>query len=133
MSINIGNEGSKLTIYKDDKGKYKIYIKGTETKENGEVQDVFMAKKVQFKNGVEIKNRSVIEVTKGWASCYRIKTDELTEEGKPKYKYFDKYFVSEFNILEEGVDEPVKAKQQTQAKQEDFSFSITDTDDDLPF
>lgn len=133
MSINIGKEGSKLTIYKDDKGKYKTYIKGTETKENGEVQDVFMAKKVQFKSGVEIKNRSVIEVTKGWASCYRIKTDELTEEGKPKYKYFDKYFVSEFNILEEGVDEPVKAKQQTQAKQEDFSFSITDTDDDLPF
>ena len=133
MSINIGNEGSKLTIYKDDKGKYKIYIKGTETKENGEVQDVFMAKKVQFKNGVEVKNRSVIEVTKGWASCYRIRIDELTEEGKPKYKYFDKYFVSEFNILEEGVDGPVKAKQQAQAKQEDFSFSITDTDDNLPF
>lgn len=131
MSINIGKEGSKLTIYKDDKGKYKTYIKGTETKENGEVQDVFMAKKVQFKSGVEIKNRSVIEVTKGWASCYRIRTDELTEEGKPKYKYFDKYFISEFNLLEEGVDEPVKAKQQVQPKQEDFSF--VPTEDDLPF
>lgn len=131
MSINIGNEGSKLTIYKDDRGRYKIYIKGTETKENGEVQDVFMAKKVQFKNGVEVKNRSVIEVTKGWATCYRIKTDELTEEGKPKYKYFDKYFISEFNLLEDGVDEPVNAKQQTQSKQEDFSF--IPTNDDLPF
>ncbi len=131
MSINIGNETSKLTIYKDESGRYKIYIKGTETKENGEVQDVFMAKKVQFKNGVEVKNRSVIEVTKGWASCYRIRTDELTEEGKPKYKYFDKYFISEFNLLEEGVDEPVKAKQQVQPKQEDFSF--VPTEDDLPF
>ena len=131
MSINIGNETSKLTIYKDESSRYKIYIKGTETKENGEVQDVFMAKKVQFKNGVEVKNRSVIEVTKGWTTCYRIKTDEVTEDGKPKYKYFDKYFISEFNLLEEGVDEPVKAKQQVQPKQEDFSF--VPTEDDLPF
>ena len=131
MSINIGNETSKLTIYKDEKGRYKIYIKGTETKENGEVQDVFMAKKVQFKNGVELKNRSKIEVIKGWESCYRIKTEELTEGGKPKYKYLDKYFISEFNLLEDGVDEPVKAKQQEQPKQEDFSFAIDDSD--LPF
>ena len=131
MSINIGNESSKLTIYKDDKGRYKTYIKGTETKENGEVQDVFMAKKVQFKNGVEVKNRSKIEVTKGWLNCYRIKMDELTEEGKPKYRYHDKYFISEFNLLEEGVDEPQKPRQQTQPKQEDFTFSVSD--DDLPF
>ena len=90
-----------------------------------------MSKKVQFRKGIEIKNRSKIEVIKGWTSCYRIQTDELTEEGKPKYMYFDKYFISEFNLLEDGVEEPVKAKQQAQSKQEDFSFSISD--DDLPF
>lgn len=131
MSINIGNEGSILTIYKDEQGKYKIYIKGTEVQEDGSIQDIYMSKKVQFKKGVEVKNKSKIEVIKGWSSCYRIKTDELTEEGKPKYKYFDKYFISEFNLLEEGVDEPQKPRQQTQAKQEDFSFSVSD--DDLPF
>lgn len=131
MSINIGNETSKLTIYKDEQGRYKTYIKGTETQEDGEVKDIFMSKKVQFKKGVEVKNRSKIEVIKGWTSCYRIKTDELNEEGKPKYKYFDKYFISEFNLLEEGVDEPQKSRQQTQPKQEDFTFSVSD--DDLPF
>ena len=131
MSINIGNDNSVLTIYKDEQGRYKIYIKGTETQEDGEVKDIFMSKKVQFKKGVEVKNRSKIEVIKGWTSCYRIKTDELTEDGKPKYKYFDKYFISEFNLLEDGVDEPVKDKQSTQPKQEDFSFSVSD--DDLPF
>lgn len=131
MSINIGKETSKLTIYKDEQGRYKIYIKGTETNDNGEVQDVFMSKKVQFKNGVNLKNRSVIEVVKGWITCYRIKTEEVTEDGKPKYKYFDKYFISEFNLLEDGVDEPVKTKQQTQSKQNDYSFDITD--DNLPF
>ena len=52
MSINIGKEPSKLTIYKDEQGRYKIYIKGIETKEDGETQDIFMSKKVQFKNGV---------------------------------------------------------------------------------
>ena len=131
MSINIGKEPSKLTIYKDEQGRYKIYIKGIETKEDGETQDIFMSKKVQFKNGVEVKNRSVIEVIKDWTSCYRIKQDEHTEEGKPKYRYYDKYFISEFNLLEDGVDEPVKTKQQEQPKQEDFSFSVSD--DDLPF
>lgn len=131
MSINIGNETSKLIIYKDEQGRYKTYIKGTETQEDGEVKDIFMSKKVQFKKGVEVKNRSKIEVIKGWTSCYRIKTDELNEEGKPKYKYFDKYFISEFNLLEEGVDEPQKPRQQTQPKQEDFTFSVSD--DDLPF
>lgn len=131
MSINIGNDKSILTIYKDEQGRCKIYIKGTETQEDGEVKDIFMSKKVQFKKGVEVKNRSKIEVIKGWTSCYRIKTDELNEEGKPKYKYFDKYFISEFNLLEEGVDEPQKPRQQTPTKQEDFSFSVSD--DDLPF
>lgn len=131
MSVNIGNEGSILTIYKDEQGKYKTYIKGTETQENGEVKDIYMSKKIQFRKGVELKNKSKIEVIKGWSSCYRIKTDELTEDGKPKYKYFDKYFISEFNLLEEGVDEPQKPRQQTQPKQEDFTFSVSD--DDLPF
>ena len=129
MSINIGNETSKLTIYKDEQGRYKTYIKGTETQEDGEVKDIFMSKKVQFKGGVEVKNRSKIEVIKGWTNCYRIKTDEITEDGKPKYKYLDKYFRSEFNLLEDGVDEPVKAKQQP--KQEDFSFEMDN--DMLPF
>lgn len=130
MSINIGNDKSTLTIYKDEQGKFKTYIKGTETQEDGNIKDIYMSKKVQFKKGIEVKNKSKIEVVKGWSSCYRIKTDELTEEGKPKYKYFDKYFISEFNLLEEGVDEPQKPKQ-TQQKQEDFSFTIDD--DMLPF
>ena len=131
MSINIGNEGSILTIYKDEQGRYKTYIKGVETQENGEVKDIFMSKKVQFKKNVELKNRSKIEVIKGWTSCYRIKTEELTEDGKPKYKYHDKYFISEFNLLEDGVDEPMHNKQQPQPKQEDFSF--VPEEDDLPF
>lgn len=130
MSINIGQESSKLTIYKDEQGRYKTYIKGEELKEDGSQEDIFMSKKVAFKRGVEVKNKSVIEVVKGWNSCYRIKTDETYENGKPKYKYYDKYFISEFNLLEEGVDEPQKQRQQAQ-KQEDFSFDMSN--DELPF
>lgn len=129
MSINIGNDNSILTIYKDEQGRYKIYIKGTERQENGEEKSIYMSKKVQFRKGVEVKNKSKIEVIRGWSSCYRIQTEELTEDGKPKYKYYDKYFINEFKILEEGTDEPVKAKQQP--KQEDFSFEMDN--DMLPF
>ncbi len=126
MSLNIGNESSKIKIYKDEDGKYKTYIKGRELKDNGNIEDIYMSKKVQFKKDVNLKNRTVIEVIKGWNSCYRIKSDELNENGKPKYKYFDKYFISEFKILEEGVDEPVSSSKQ---KKDDFFIN----DDDLPF
>lgn len=128
MSVNIGDNKSVLTIYKDEQGRYKIYVKGTETQENGEIKNIFISKKVQFKKGVELKNKSKIEVINGWLSCYRIK-DGTTEEEKPKYKYFDKYFISEFNLLEEGVDELQKTRQQP--KQENFSF--IPTEDELPF
>lgn len=132
MSINIGNECSKLTIYKDEQGRYKTYIKGEELKQGGSKEDIFMSKKVTFRRGIEVKNKSIIEVIKGWSSCYRIKTDETYENGKPKYKYYDKYFISEFNLLEEGVDEPQKSRQQTQIQaQGDYSFDISN--DELPF
>lgn len=130
MSINIGQEGSRLTIYKDEQERYKTYIKGEELKKDGSKEDIFMSKKVAFKKGIELKNKSVIEVVKGWSSCYRIKTDETYENGKPKYKYYDKYFISEFNLLEEGVDEPQKQIKQTQ-KQEDYSFDMSNAE--LPF
>lgn len=129
MGINIGIDKSILTVYKDEQGKYYIYIKGTEIQENGETKDIFMRKKVQFMKGIEVKNKSKIEVIEGWTSCYRIKTDELNDKGEPKYKKFDKYFIKKFNLLEEGVDEPIEEKQQS--KQEVFSFDATN--DDLPF
>lgn len=132
MSINIGQEGSRITIYKDEQGRYKTYIKGEELKEDGSKEDIFMSKKITFRRSVEVKNKSVIEVIKGWSSCYRIKTDETYENGKPKYKYHDKYFISEFNLLEEGVDEPQKSRQQIQTQaQGDYSFDISN--DELPF
>lgn len=131
MSINIGNEPSKLTIYKDEKGRYKTYIKNTTTKENGETEDTYMSKKVMFRKGVELKNKSVIEVTKGWLSPYKIPTNELNENGKPKYKYFDKLFISEFNLLEEGTNEVQKTKQPKQEQQDSFAFDYSN--DELPF
>ena len=131
MSVNIGNEPSIMRIYKDEQGRYKTYIKGTELNKNGEKQDIFMSKKVQFRKGIEVKNKSVIEVTKGWFDCYRIPIEETTQDGKPKYKYFDKLFVSEFNLLEEGTDEVQKTKQPKQEPQDSFAFDIGQ--DDLPF
>lgn len=131
MSINIGNEPSKLTIYKDEQGRYKTYIKDTITRENGEEENTFMSKKVQFRKGVEVKNKSVIEVVKGWIKPYKIATEELNENGKPKYKYFDKLFISEFNLLEEGTDEVQKKRQPKQEPQDSFAFDSTM--DELPF
>ena len=126
-SINIGEEKSKLTIYKDEQGRYKTYIKGRELQEDGTEKDIFMQKQVQFRKDTNLQNKTVIEVIKGWNSCYRVKTDELNE--KRKYKYYDKYFVSEFKILKEGEKGYLKTKQEKQ--KEDFSFSSGS--DFLPF
>ncbi len=131
MSINIGKETSKLTIYKDEQGRYKTYIKSTKINQDNEEEHTFMAKKVQFKKGVEVKNKSVIEVTDGWLTPYKIKTDELNEDGKPKYKYFDKLFINSFNLLEEGTDEVQKTRQPKQEPQDSFAFD--NTMDELPF
>lgn len=131
MSINIGKETSKLTIYKDELGRYKTYIKSTKINKDNTEENTFMAKKVQFKKGIEVKNKSVIEVTDGWITPYKIKTDELNENGKPKYKYFDKLFISEFNLLEEGTDEVQKTRQPKQEPQDSFAFDIGQ--DELPF
>lgn len=86
---------------------------------------------VQFRKGIEVKNKSVIEITKGWIGCYRIKTEELNENGKPKHKYFNKLFISEFNLLEEGTDEVQKIRQPKQNPQDSFAFDSTI--DELPF
>ena len=108
MSVNIGAEKSKLTIYKDEQGRYKIYIKGRELQEDGTEKDIFMSKTIQFKKDVLLKNRTVIEVLNGWNSCYRIKTNELNEKG------------------EDGYCKPKREKQK-----DDFSFEYNG--DDLPF
>ena len=129
MRVNIGAEKSKLTIYKDEQGRYKIYIKGRELQEDGTEKDIFMSKTIQFKKDVLLKNRTVIEVLNGWNSCYRIKTNELNEKGKEKYKYYDKYFINEFKILQEGEDGYCKPKREKQ--KDDFSFEYNG--DDLPF
>lgn len=133
MSINIGEEKSKLTIYKDEQGRYKTYIKGVDLQEDGTEKDIFMQKKVQFKKGVEVKNKSVIEIVKGWLTCYRIPTEEMNEDGKPKYKYFDKLFVSEFKLLEEGTDEVQKPKKERQEPNIQDDFYFDSSQDNLPF
>ena len=133
MSINIGKESSEITIYKDEQGRYKTYIKNTELQANGEKEDIYMSMKVQFRKGIEVKNRSKIEVTNGWITCYRIPKDEVTQSGKTKYKYFDKLFVNEFNLLQEGVDENLQPKQEKIEEQQQNDFSFSDLEDDLPF
>ena len=58
MSLNIGNESSKIKIYKDEDGKYKTYVKGRELKDNGNIEDIYMSKKVQFKKKCKFKKQN---------------------------------------------------------------------------
>lgn len=132
MSVNIGNETSKLTIYKDEQGRYKTYIPIKEKDENGEYKFVTsMSKKVQFNSDVEVKNQTEIEVVRGWLQAYRIDTGEVNKKGKKIYKYLDKYHISEFKILEEGTDEVQKTRQPKQELQDSFAFDMEQ--EDLPF
>lgn len=136
MGINVGTKQQcKMTIYRDEQGRYKTYIKSTEVLQDGSTKDVLMSKKVQFRKDVHVRNKSVIEVIDGWIAPYRIPLKETTEEGKTKHKYLDKLFINEFNLLEDGIDENQKTKQYNKPStvpQQDFGFNALD-DDDLPF
>ena len=125
----------QATILKNDKGIYKISVVNKETNDNGEEKSIFMQINVGFRRGVELKNKTKINVTDGFLTFFRIKTDELNENGEPIYRKFPKIFILDFEVLEDGIDEVYQTKdyktlQNDSNANHDVFFG---DDDDLPF
>lgn len=129
-------------ILKDDRGVYKTTLVTTETnRETGEDETVFMKINVGFRKGVEVKHKTKINVKDGFVTFFRINTGEVYDDGNPIYKYYPKFVVMDFDVVEEGVDEVQQSrmtgKEEIDSKNNDIEDIIDDfyssPDDDLPF
>ncbi len=125
------------TIFKNDKGVYKLYISRKDKDENGEDVVEFMGVHVGFKKGIEIKNKTRINIKDSFPTFFKIPTGNTYEDGKPEYRKFPKIMVMDFEVLEEGVDEPVHSRDYSQAEniesEEVESYPELISDDELPF
>lgn len=130
------NISGQVTIFKNDKGIYKLSITNKELQENGEEKTIYMQINVGFRKGVEVKNKTKIDIKDGFLTFFKIDSGELTEDGKPIYRKFPKAMIMDFDVIEEGTDEVYHSKDysNTQNNSDTGYFSGTyANDDDLPF
>ena len=133
------NISGEARILKDDRGIYKTTLVSTDTnKETGEEEKIFMKINVGFKKGVEVKNKTKINITNGFLTFFRIPTEETREDGTTINKDFLKIVIMDFEILEEGVDEVMSSKPKKTVKSnsnddEMGEFYPTEDYSDLPF
>ena len=120
--MNITND-YPIMIFRNDTESGTFYKAGLSKKDvNGNYIKGY--KDVKFKNGVELKNRTLINIKKAWLDFYV----------KDK-KTIDSIFISEFEIVANPTTKPTK-EQPKVAKEEDDPFkniSIEIDDDELPF
>ena len=131
------NVTGQATIFKNDKGIYKLSIASKELQENGEGKPTFMPIHVGFMKGVEVKNKTKINIKNGFLTFFKIDTGDIREDGKTVYKKFPKIMVMDFEVLEEGTDEVQKSRDysnETTTSSNDFGYyPEIQSDDELPF
>ena len=143
MSFNVKNE--QVTIFKDERGINFAYVTNKELDENGEPYLTFARINIKFRKGVEVKNRTKIKINEGFLTFYQSSTGEFSERtGKEIKRNVFKIVVMDFDVLEDGIDEPYgykSHKQNNSEKMEESADPINfddleiygGEDDDLPF
>ena len=104
------NISGEARILKDDRGVYKTTLATKVIDENGEEKTIFTKVNVGFKKGVEVKNKTKINITNGFLTFFRFPTDETREDGTSINKDFLKIVIMDFEVLEEGTDEVYSSK-----------------------
>lgn len=131
MSIDVRGE---IRILKDDRGVYKTTLVNKEFDDNGDEVKNFMQIIVGFRKGIELKNKSKIEITDGFMSFFKVKSKEIDESGDVIYRKYPKLIVLDFKLIEDGIDEPFQYSKATNKKDNTFNYSDFDVNvDDLPF
>ena len=132
------NISGEARILKDDRGIYKTTLATKVIDENGEEKTIFTKVNVGFKKGVEVKNKTKINITNGFLTFFRIPTEETREDGTTINKDFLKIVILDFEVIEDGIDEVYSSKPKKAVKS-DFSdnemgdFYPAEDIDILPF
>lgn len=104
--INISN--SIMKVFRDEQDKYFTFLSGEIFNvEKKEPETKFYTKrKIRFANGLEVKNKSKIEVIEGYVMPYKYKI--VGEDGEYKAISGEVFYIKSFNLLEDGIDERQK-------------------------
>lgn len=89
MSINV--TGKNVTIFKNDKGMYSTGVSFKNM--DGSYENAYIS--VQFKKGVDLENKTKIDITNAFLSFYR------NQEGKPVFKIVVLEFTQYGDVKEE--------------------------------
>lgn len=127
----------QATIFKNDKGTYKLSIMNKEMQEDGTEKNIFMPINVGFRKGIEIKNKTKINIKDAFLTFFQIDTGDTYEDGTTIYKKYPKIMIMEFEIVEEGIDEVQKSRNYSNT-QNNFSDDVfggyeMSSIDELPF
>lgn len=137
MSFSVKNE--QATIFKDERGISFAYVTNKEQDENGEPYFTYARINIKFRKGVEVKNRTKIRINDGFLTFYQASTGEFSEKtGKEIKRNIFKIVIMDFDVLEDGIDEPYTYQFKGQnSEKSNTNFDNFDIyggeDDDLPF
>lgn len=97
--------GTTMVFRHDREGRASYTIKLGHKNISGEFDNAWLYCK--FRKGVEIDDRSIIDIKKGWLEFYPVKFTVIGRDGKPTEKAYEKFgvFISEFDVV--GTNEPV--------------------------
>lgn len=122
------------TIYRDESDRYYVYLMGNTINEESKAR-LFYRKKVQFKKGVDIKNKSKIAIKDAFLSPYRFEIEDEKTKAKNVIKG-DKIIILDFEVVEEGIDEKQKIKdysQSTTRQNNDFKSNTNFESENNPY
>ena len=127
-----------IRVFKDEKGLYRTAIARKEVNaETGEEIVSFRRMLVGFKRGLpEVKNRAKIDIKNGFITWFPM---EIEENGEKVQKTVWKIMITEFELVEEGIDEVETSysnkANKTKNPNDYSSFVINENEygDDLPF
>ena len=133
------NISGEARILKDDRGVYKTTLATKVFDENEEEKTIFTKVNVGFKKGVDLKNKTKINIKDGFLTFFRISTNKIREDGTPINKDFLKIVILDFEVIEEGVDEVMSSKPKKSVENNSDANVIDDfypntySEDILPF
>lgn len=122
----------EVTILKDNRGICKVGIANKELQADGTEVTKFMRMNIGFRKGIEVKNKSKINIKDGFLTFFRIETDQVNENGDKIYKSYPKIMVMDFEVIEEGTDEVYQHKEYTTTQETEVGSEFV-SDDELPF
>lgn len=121
MQMSISLNGSEIKVFRDENDKYYTYLTGNifNLDTNQQETKFYTKRKIKLSEGQEVKNKSKIKVLEGHILPYRFK--KKNESGVMTFHNGEMFFITSFEVIEDGILEkqkPFVFKKEKQEKKE---------------